>query len=165
MVIDIIDPNDEQFKDLDSLQYAMIRAAQAQKNEILAKTAEAKGTLFRGMLSRNAVRSTAYLDACARMDAAAEAQIDVVRDDLLHQLAYSSLFSGGNEMGPYSYPENPNYNLTFSQRFLIVRDYYMHVTTDPKARLDAYAMDTLARVYLGEYYQTLYELLASYIKN
>ena len=33
---------------------------------------------------------------------------------------------------------------------------------DPDARLQAYAMDTLARSYLGEFYQTLYYLLASY---
>ena len=49
------------------------------------------------------------------------------------------------------------------QRFLVVRSYYMDITSDAEARLEAYAMDSLARTYLGEYYATLYELLASYI--
>ena len=39
----------------------------------------------------------------------------------------------------------------------------MEITSDAEARLEAYAMDTLARSYLGEYYATLYDLLASYI--
>lgn len=85
-----------------------------------------------------------------------------VREDLIHQLAYESLGSEGNDKGPYRYPENPNYNLTYSQRFLVVRAYYMGVTSDADARLQAFAMDSLARSYLGEYYQTLYDLLASY---
>ena len=49
-----------------------------------------------------------------------------------------------------------------SQRFLVVRNYYMTITDDPDARLQAYAMDTLAQSYLGEFYATLYDLLASY---
>lgn len=85
-----------------------------------------------------------------------------MREDLNHQLAYESIGSEGNENGPYRYPENPNYSLSNSQRFLVVRQYYMGVTTNAEARLQAYAMDTLARSYLGEFYQTLYELLASY---
>ena len=94
--------------------------------------------------------------------AEAEAQIEVVKEDLLYQLAYEALGSEGDENGPYRYPENPNYNLSPSQRFLVVRNYYMQATDDPDARLQAYAMDTLARQYLGEYYTTLYDLLASY---
>ena len=39
----------------------------------------------------------------------------------------------------------------------------MDITSDAEARLEAYAMDSLARTYLGEYYATLYDLLASYI--
>ena len=84
------------------------------------------------------------------------------KEDLLYQLAYEALGSEGDENGPYRYPENPNYNLSPSQRFLVVRNYYMQATDDPDARLQAYAMDTLARQYLGEYYTTLYDLLASY---
>ena len=85
-----------------------------------------------------------------------------MKDDLDYQLAYEALGSEGDENGPYRYPENPNYNLVPSQRFLVVRNYYMQSTDDPDARLAAYAADTLARSYLGEFYATLYSLLASY---
>ena len=162
MVIDIIDLDDPQFGDLSSLQMSMVREAQTKKNEILSQAEEDKGKRFRALLTNNTARSSMLRDLCAQIDAEAERQVEVVREDLLYQLAYEEHFSGGNEAGPYRYPENPNYNLAYPQRFLVVRDYYMHVTTNPEARLEAFGMDTLARSYLGEYYQTLYDLLRSY---
>ena len=164
MVIDIIDLDDEAYQNLTSVQLAMVRAAQAKKNEILAEAAEQKGKQFRKLLSAGVVRSSMRHDYDAQVDEAAKKKVDVVREDLLYQLAYEGTYSDGNEFGPYRYPENPNYNLAAPQRFLVVRDYYMHVTTNAAARLEAYSMDTLARSYLGEYYQTLYDLLASYVR-
>ncbi len=162
MVIDIIDPDAPEYQNLSNLQLAMIRAAQAEKNDILAKAAEEKEKLFLKLLKNNMARSSVYENASADIDAEAERKVDVVREDLLHRLAYENLYGDGNENGVYRYPENPNYNLDYPQRFLVVRDYYMRVTTNPQARLEAYGMDSLARSYLGEFYQTLYELLASY---
>ena len=163
MKIDIIDLTDEEYQDLTSVQLAMVRAAQARKDEILTKAQEKKGKQLRKLLTNNVARSSMRRDYDGEVDADAERQISVVREDLMYQLAYEGAYSDGNEFGPYRYPENPNYNLAAPQRFLVVRDYYMHVTTNARARLDAYAMDTLARSYLGEYYQTLYDLLASYV--
>lgn len=161
-MIDIIDLTDEKYQNLSAVQLAMARAAQSKKDKILKDAEEEKGEYFRMMLSNNAVRSTALRDKRAEIDSQAEQEIETVRSDLLYQLAYEGIGQEGNEYGPYRYPENPNYNLAYSQRFLAVRNYYMSATNDADARLQAYAMDTLARSYLGEYYQTLYELLASY---
>lgn len=162
MEIDIIDLNDEKYRNLSSVQLAMVRAAQSKKNKILAEAEEEKGELFRMMLSNNMARSSALRDKKTEIDRNAQKEIDTVRADLLYQLAYEGIGQEGNEYGPYRYPENPNYNLAYAQRFLAVRNYYMSATEDPSARLQAYSMDSLARSYLGEYYQTLYELLASY---
>ncbi len=162
MVIDIIDPNAPEYQNLSNLQLAMIRAAQSEKNEIMAKAAEEKEKIFLKLLKNNMARSSVFGNASEEIDAEAARKVDVVREDLLHRLAYENLYGDGNENGEYRYPENPNYNLDYSQRFLVVRDYYMHVTTNARARLEAYGMDSLARSYLGEFYQTLYDLLASY---
>ncbi len=164
MVIDIIDPDAPEYQNLTNLQLAMIRAAQTEKNAILARAEEKKQTIFLKLLKNNMARSTALKNRESEIDEEAERDVDVVREDLLHRLAYESLYGDENENGQYRYPENPNYNLDYPQRFLIVRDYYMHVTTNPQARLEAYGMDALARAYLGEFYQTLYDLLASYCK-
>ncbi|MGN1077387.1 MAG: hypothetical protein ACI4ST_02630 [Candidatus Gallimonas sp.] len=161
-MIDIVDLTDPNYSDLSPVQLAMVRAAQAKKDKILAETEEEKERYFYLMLANNVARSSALEAKKKALDKEAEAEIERVKADLNYQLAYESLATEGNENGPYRYPENPNYNLSYSQRFLVVRQYYMEATTDPDARLQAYSMDTLAREYLGEYYQTLYELLASY---
>ena len=163
MIIDIIDLSDEQFSDLNAVQMAMVRAAQTEKNEILAAAAKEKGDLMKELLTNGTARSTYFEARSEAIDEEAEAKVEVVKDDLLYQIAYDLDAGDGNEHGPYRYPENPNYNLSASQRFLVVRTYYMEITSDAEARLEAYAMDTLARTYLGEYYATLYDLLASYI--
>ena len=162
MTIDIIDLTDPEYSDLNAVQLSMVRVAQTKKNEILADAEEEKTQLKNQLIANNFARSSVYDYAATRIDTEAQAQVEVVKEDLLCQLAYESLGSEGNEMGPYRYPENPNYNLTASQRFLVVRNYYMTITDDPDARLQAYAMDTLAQSYLGEFYATLYDLLASY---
>lgn len=163
MVIDILDLDSEEFQNLTSVQLAMIRAAQAKKDKIIASSDKKKQAFFKKLLTGNVARSSMREDYATQVDEDAEAEIAVVREDLLYQLAYEGAFSDGNEFGPYSYPENPNYSLAAPQRFLAVRDYYMRVEKDPEARLRAYSMDTLAKSYLGEYYQTLYDLLAAYV--
>ena len=162
MIIDIIDLTDEEYSDLSAVQMAMVREAQEKKNKILAETEQQKEEYLSMLVSNNTAHNTFYALTKARLDADAEEQIAVVKDDLDFQLAYEALGSEGDENGPYRYPENPNYNLTPSQRFLVVRNYYMQSTEDPDARLAAYAQDTLARQYLGEFYVTLYDLLAAY---
>lgn len=162
MVIDIVDMSDEAYQNLSPVQLAMVRAAQAKKNDIEAERDNEKQEMFLLLLAQGVARSSMLQSRYEEIDKAAEEKVSVVREDLNHQLAYESIGSEGNENGPYRYPENPNYSLSNSQRFLVVRQYYMGVTTNAEARLQAYAMDTLARSYLGEFYQTLYELLASY---
>ena len=162
MTIDIVDLTDPEYSDLNAVQMAMVRTAQVKKNEILAKADEEKAKISRRLVANNFARSYVQVMANARITTAANAQIQALKEDLDYQLAYEALESEGNENGPYRYPENPNYNLMPSQRFLVVREYYMSVTDDPDARLQAYTVDTLARSYLGEYYITLYDLLASY---
>ena len=162
MTIDIVDLTDEKYADLNAVQMAMVRAAQVKKNEIVAEADEEKASIQRQLVANNFARSYVQVMANARINTAQYKAIEALKEDLDYQLAYESLGSEGNEQGPYRYPENPNYNLTPSQRFLVVREYYMSVTDDPDASLQAYTVDSLARTYLGEYYATLYDLLASY---
>ncbi len=163
MEIDIIDLTDPEYADLSEVQLSMVRAAQTKKNAIVAENEAEKKKIFYFMLSCNTLRSNIRLFEEERLDALAEEKISAVREDLILQLRFESIASEGNDAGPYRYPENPNYGLSASQRFLAVRNYYMEVTDDAAVRLQMYTMDTLARAYLGEYYQTLYELLAQYV--
>ncbi len=162
MTIDIIDLTDPQYSQLNAVQLSMVRAAQGKKDKILAGAKTEKDQLFRKMAANGIARSSAYSYAVQEIDEKAQSDVDVIKQDLLYQIAYENWQWEGNESGPYRYPQNPNYNLTPSQRFLEVRTYYMSVTSDPDARLRAFEGDTLAKSYLGEFYVTLYDLLASY---
>ncbi len=162
MTIDIIDLTDPEYANLSAVQMAMVRAAQGKKNALVADAEKEKEDLYDLLVSNNFARSSVFEKAQARIDAQTEEKVAVVKDDLLYQLAFEGLSSDGNEQGPYRYPENPNYNLAPPQRFLVVRSYYMGLDADAQSRLAAYSMDTLAMSYLGEYYATLYDLLASY---
>ncbi len=163
MTIDIIDLSSPEYADLSAVQLSMVRVAQAKKDKItkqLARDIEAYSQQFS---INHIIRSTALTQQNDLLQKTADEEVETIRDDLVHQLAYEALGSEGNANGPYRYPENPNYTLTYSQRFLIVREYYMNATGDASARLEAYRMDSLARQYLGEFYETLYDLLASYV--
>lgn len=162
MEIDIIDLTADEYKDLNAVQLSMVRIAQVRKNKILSNAALKKAASIRRLVDNGFVRSTLFTAEQDRIDAEAEAEIEILKNDLINQLAYEQLQSTGNEAGAYAYPSNPNYYLSYSERFLVVRNYYMNRTSDPNARLAAYGADSLAREYLGEYYQTLYDLLASY---
>lgn len=162
MEIDIIDLTDEKYQDLSAVQLALVREAQAKKDEIVYDAEQEKAELFRLMLSNLAVRSSVIADKQLEIDARAEEEVELVRGTLLYQLSYEGIGATGNEYGPYRYPENPDYTLTYSQRFIVVRNYYMAAVEEPNARLQAFAIDFLAREYLGEFYQTLYDLFLSY---
>ncbi len=162
MTIDIIDLTQPEYSDLSPVQLSMVRVAQGKKNKIVAEAEEKMREFVYGLVANHTYESSIYTKGSEEIAAKLNADVETVREDLLYQLAYEAIGTEGDENGPYRYPENPNYNLPVSQRFLVVRQYYMEVTDDPDARVRAYAMDTLARTYLGEYYQTLYDLLASY---
>ena len=162
MIIDIVDLTDPEYSDLNAVQVAMVREAQQKKNKILARAEEEKTEYLSLLVAGDMARNSFYALTKARVDADAQAEIAAVKEDLDFQLAYEALGSEGDDNGPYRYPENPNYNLVQSQRFLVVRNYYMRLTDDPEARLAAFAADSLARSYLGEFYATLYDMLAAY---
>lgn len=165
MEVDIIELTDEEYQKLTSVQLSMIYSAQTQKNEILADAAEEKTERLNRLLKQNVARSSLRQDVEAQIDAKAQVKVDAVREDLLYRLAYDKSNTEGNEKGKYSYPENPNYDLSFEQRFLIVRDYYMHYTRSAQTRLELFGNDVFAAEYLGDYYQTLYDLFAYYASN
>jgi hypothetical protein len=163
-IIDIIDLTLPEYSELNAVQLAMVRAAQSKKNAVLAASAKQKKTIFMKMLANGVARASARKARETEIEIQAQCDVETIKADLLYQLAYENWQWEGNESGPYRYPENPNYNLLPSQRFLVVRSYYMDAVNDPDARLQAYAGDTLAKTYLGEFYATLYDLLASYCK-
>lgn len=165
MQIDIIDLTQIEFKDLSKDQFSLVVEAQIKKNGILRELAAEKRKLYFRCLERNTVRSNVRIYEGERLDAAAEKEIGELRDKLVQDIyciAEGAESEGSTEN--FSYPDNPNYGLPMSQRYLVVRTYYLNKESDAAARLQMYAMDTVAKTYLGDYYETLYEYFAQLAK-
>lgn len=162
MKIDIIDIDDDTYQQLTSLQLSLIVEAQAKKDDILAKAQTNKQKQFQIFVTNNVARSSLVQDYNAELDTKAERQIQAIREQLLYDIALKNRFQDGNEFGKYSYPANPNPNLTESERFLVVREYYMQISNAQK-RFEEFQQDEFAVTYLGKFYRTLYELLKSYV--
>ena len=67
--------------------------------------------------------------------------------------------SGGNGNGNVDAPYRVDYSLSYVDRYIIVRDYYLTIP-DPRERLEKYRTDMVAFDYLGSYYGTLFNYLA-----
>lgn len=175
MEIDIIDLTDPEYSDLSPEGLELVHKAQRKKNEILKKVDEDIEEMFESLIDRHFERTTEFRQYKLFLNKKAEEEIEILKEDLVFDLAYkvkpsdsgSEEGGGGSEGGgesgdTYRYPDNPDYSLGYSDRYQVVRKYYMNATSDPNVRLRAYSNDTLAKEYLGEFYQTLYDLLASY---
>lgn len=163
MTIDIVDLTDPAYQGLNATQLSSVREAQAKKNELTRKYRESVKSLFYHFVGNNTAHSSALDRELQALGERLTEEVDALREELLEEISREIIDPDGNEYGPYSYPENPNYSLNYSQRFLVVRSYYMKAESNAYARLEAYKIDSLARTYLGDYYQTLYDLLASYV--
>ena len=128
MEIDIIDMSSDEFKNLNATQIYLAYAAQVRKEKILKKASLDKAAINRKLVDQNFMRSTLYAAEKTRIDAEAAADIENLRMELLHQMSKEQVLSPGSSSGIYYYPGNPDYNLSPSERFLVVRDYYMKRT-------------------------------------
>ena len=162
MKIDIISYTAEQFATLSESQLQEIRLVQAQKDELYAKLEKAKQKEFFRILSSGTARSMLYEQSCASLEAEYEAEVEKLRKGLIFYLQYSSR---GNDTSVDSAPYVVNYELSYEQRYIIVRDYYMSAYTNASQRFEAFRMDVVARNYLGEYYGTLSDYLRAYAED
>lgn len=163
MKIDIIDLSDPEYKDLSPVQLAMVRAAQLKKNHADDEFEVQKKEYTFIFANHNLVATSELETHLKTIESNRDKEVEAIREDLQYQLAYEALGTEGNANGPYRYPQNPNYSLTPSQRFLVVRNYYMETVDDPAARYEALRGDNLARSYLGDFYATLLDMFASYM--
>mgnify|MGYP003300003350 CR=1 FL=1 len=162
MKIDIISYTDEQFAALTETQLQEIREVQAEKDQLFAALNKKKEKEYYRILESGTLRSMLYEQACARLDEEYEAEVERLRSGLVFYLQYSSR---GDDSSADSAPYIVNYALSYEQRYVIVRDYYMSAYSNPTERFEAFRVDPIAGSYLGEYYATLSSYLRAYAEN
>ena len=163
MKIDIVDFTRDRYKGLLPDQLAMVRAAQVKKDNLEAAAEREKRELRWRMTANNVLNSSNLAFRLQAIEDRLREQVELVKIELDYKLGKSP--EGGNEYGEYSYPDNPDYSLSMADRFWAVHDYYMALTNDADERVKLFAADEFAKVYLENFYQTLYERFVLYRKQ
>ena len=162
MEFDIIELTEEELKKLNTAQMQLLRTAQKKKNALVHK-AEREYEAFREKVMTAGLKNSSLLnDKKSRLDADVEYECSIIIDDLLYNMELRKpMMSGGNGADDPGYLVD--YSLSYNERYVIVRDYYLAIK-DPDERMALYAADEVAKKYLGTYYKTLYNVLATYSK-
>ncbi|HBN13243.1 MAG TPA: hypothetical protein DD415_06480 [Clostridiales bacterium] len=166
MNFDVIEISEEQLKGLSVVQMKMLRTAQ-QKKDSLYRKAEDDLEVFRVLfLSAGMKNSNLYEDKKAELYSDRDYETAVLADNLIYNLSLNEP-SGGGDTGDTGGDEQAgyivDYSLTYNERYVIVRDYYLAIP-DSAERMALYTADDVAKRYLSGYYTTLYNVLATYSK-
>ena len=148
MEINIIDFTSEQFSKLSNDQLSDVKTAQLKKNRLERELEVKKRELQSKMLRNGTIRSDVYKQLIKELTLRYEMEIESVRDGLLFYLQYSAKPSS-------SAPYTVDYTLSMDDRLDIVWGYYNDTYTDAVEKYEAFAVDTVAPSYLGEFYAPL----------
>lgn len=160
MTFDIIVLTDEELRKMTAVQMQLLRTAQKKKNELKHKL-ELDMDLFKKLLLTDNMQDSS-LEAQKRAELEEEYlyQVGIIAEQLEYALEVNEPFpDGGDSSEDVGYIVD--YGLSYTDRYIIVRDYYLSIA-DPAERMALYGKDDVARRYLGSYYNTLYDVLYTY---
>ncbi len=160
MEIDIIEYLPEQYATLSNAALEKIREAQQRKDALTLAFEKKLAAEKQKMMDKGSFLSNIWVRLQAEMTGEYEAQVAIVRENLLFYLHYADNVHNGQLGGDTSnVPYTVDYSLTELERVAVVRDYYMSAYTDPELRFTAFKADEFARGYLGEAYPPLWHFL------
>lgn len=156
---DIIEVTDAEYEALTNVQRQLLRAAQKNKNKLQHKM-EAELRLAHQLLLTNGTQSsTLYEQKKAELKKEFDYEVDILREQLQYSIALSEPYPDNDGDPDVGYIVD--YSLSYTQRYIIVRDFYLAIQ-DPADRMARYAADDVAKNYLDNYYTTLYNVLNTY---
>lgn len=164
MEFDIIDISEEELKKLSVVQTKLLRTAQQKKDE-LYRRAEKELRVYRALtLGAGMKYSSLYKSKQADLQAQLDTETAVLAENLIYNMSLNEPTSGG-DLGEQGGDESAgyivDYSLSYNERYVIVRDYYLAIS-DPAERMALYGADEVAKKYLSSYYSTLYNVLYTY---
>lgn len=163
MEFDIINLSAEEVQALTTVQLKLLRTAQQKKNA-LEHEMQQELEVYRCLCyTNNVFRSSLYEDKKAELEKEYEYQVEILREQLIFNMSLNEPTHDG-ETGDDGGDDTAyivDYELSYLERYIIVRDYYMSIE-DPAERMALYTADEVAKQYLGSYYSTLYNYLGTY---
>ena len=164
MRFDIINLTETELAALTVVQMKMLRTAQQKKNDLVSK-AEKELKMFRALtLTAGMKNSTLYGEKEAELQKDVDGQCAVIADNLIYNMSLNEPTTDGDiggEGGDEGAGYIVDYSLSYNERYVIVRDYYLAIE-DPNERMALYTADDTAKKYLSSYYTTLYNVLYTY---
>lgn len=157
MTFDIIEVNDEILNAYSAVQMQLLRTAQKKKNELEHKMQNELSVFNKIFVGNGMKNSTLYKSKREALQAELDYQVEILREQLLYALELNEPYPDGDddqEMVGYIV----DYSLTYSERYQIVREYYLSID-DPALRMKLYTNDDVAKRYLDSYYSVLYNVL------
>lgn len=163
MIFNIIEISETEFLQLNVVQQKLIRTAQQKKNELAHKMENELSAYKQLLYSNGMINSTLYAAMEKELSAEFDYQVEILREQLIYNLTIKEPTNdgetGGSGSDNSSYPVD--YELSYLERYVLVRDFYLTIE-DPVERLNLLAADTVAMEYLGSYYNSLFNYLASF---
>lgn len=165
MEFDIVPITQAELDGLSTIQVKLLRTAQQKKNELKHKL-EKELEAYRLMIYTNGVtQSSLYSDKSAELTAEYDYQVEILKEQLLFNMSLKEPTTGDETGNPTPPTEETgyivDYELSYVERYIIVRDYYMSIE-DPNERLALYTADEVALAYLGSYYNSLFTYFKSF---
>ncbi len=163
MTFDIIDITQEEAENLSVVRLKLLRTAQQKKNELYRKLLNELAEQKRLSFTNGTINSTVYDQLSSQLTAEYENQVAVLKEQLLFNMSLGEPTTddetGGSGSDNTSYPVD--YELSYLERYTLVRDYYMTIE-DPDERVALFAADEVAQKYLGSYYNSLFNYLVQF---
>lgn len=157
MTFDIIVVTEDELKEYSSVQMQLLRTAQKKKDELQHRMESDLAMFKKAVYTDGMKNSTLYEQKKAELQAEFDYRVDILREQLVYSLELNEPFPDGDESAGYIV----DYSLSYTERYNIVKQYYLSID-DTTERMHLYLNDDVARRYLGSYYTTLYNVLYTY---
>ena len=166
MKFDIIPMTKPELESLTVVQTKLLRTAQQKKDELYHK-AEKELKAFRAVALTSGMKNSSLIEAKKNeLQEELDYQTAILADNLIYNMSLNEPTNDGElggEGGDESAGYIVDYSLSYNDRYIIVRDYYLAIE-DPAERMALYSADETAKKYLASYYSTLYNVLGTYSK-
>lgn len=163
MTFDIIDISEEEAEKLETVQLKLLRTAQQKKNELEHKMQAELAEHNRLTYANGVENSTIYTRIANELNAEYEYQVGILREQLIFNMSLKEPTNSGEtgDSGSDNSAYLVDYELSYLERYIAVRDYYMTIE-DPNERLALLQADKVAQDYLGTYYNLLFDYLNTF---
>ena len=166
MEFDVINLTQTEINALTVVQMKMLRTAQQKKDELYHK-ADKELEMFRTLTLTSGTKNSNLLeDKRTALQEELDYQAALLADNLIYNMSLNEPTNGdelGGSGGDVGSGYIVDYSLSYNERYVIVRDYYLAIE-NPHERMALYTADDVAKKYLSSYYTTLYNVLYTYSK-